>query len=196
MSTIALTATAAISTHPYIYSSNITPQTKHCVLGYWKEITFAPLIDEVQRKRHHMPRVIIFCQRYNKSAALYETFLIALGKEFTEPVGAPNVTQFLLVDMYTSPTHKAGKDAIVSSFHMVDSQLRIRSHMHTLFGCQFSWCKARDTLGATLWYWGVHASNRTCKMRWKIGLCTGILFNHLIWVEWKTCTVLWEHNDL
>jgi len=46
-----------------IYSNNITPQTKHCILGYWKEITFAPLIDEVQRKRHHMPRDIIFCQR-------------------------------------------------------------------------------------------------------------------------------------
>ena len=35
-------------------------------------------------------------------AALYETFLIALGKEFTEPVGAPNVTPFQLVDMYTN----------------------------------------------------------------------------------------------
>ena len=70
-----------------------------------------------------MPRVIIFCQRYDDCAALYKTFLIALGKEFAEPVGAPNVTQFLLVDTYTSPMNKAGKDAIVSSFRTADSQL-------------------------------------------------------------------------
>ena len=72
-----------------------------------------------------MPRVIIFCQRYDDCAALYETFLIALGNEFTEPVGAPNVMPLLLVDIYTSPTHKAGKDAIVSSFHTADSQLYV-----------------------------------------------------------------------
>ena len=60
------------------------------------------MIDEVQRKWHHMPRVIIFCQRYDDCAALYKTFLIALGKEFIEPVGAPNVSPFQLVDMYTN----------------------------------------------------------------------------------------------
>ena len=79
-------------------------------------MTFAPLIDELQRKRHHMPRVIIFCQRYDDCAALYKTLLIALGKEFTEPVGAPNVMSFQHVNSTV-------KDAIVSSFCMVDSQL-------------------------------------------------------------------------
>ena len=53
----------------------------------------------------------------SKIAELYETFLIALGKEFTEPVGAPTVTPFRLVDMYTSPTHKTVCTA--------DSQLRV-----------------------------------------------------------------------
>ena len=72
-----------------------------------------------------MPRVIIFCQRYDDCAALYETVLIALGNEFTEPVGAPNVTPFLLVDTYTSPTHKTVKVAIVSSFHTAGSQLYV-----------------------------------------------------------------------
>ena len=114
---IALTATATVSTQdkvittlgmvdPYILA--ISPHKPN--IAYWVsekkplEITFAPLIDELHRKRHHMPRVIIFCQRYDDCAELYETFLIALGKEFTEPVGTPNVTPFRLVDMYTNPT--------------------------------------------------------------------------------------------
>ena len=37
-----------------------------------------------------MYRVIIFCQRYDDYAVLYKTFLNSLGKELTEPVGAPN----------------------------------------------------------------------------------------------------------
>ena len=135
---IALTATATVSTRnkvittlgmvdPYILA--ISPHKPN--IAYWVsemkplEVTFAPLIDELRRKRCRMPRVIIFCQRYDDCAALYETFLIALDKEFTEPVGAPNVTPFRLVDMYTSPTHKTVKDSIVSSFCTADSQLRV-----------------------------------------------------------------------
>ena len=84
---IALTATATVTTpeqsHRYskngrpIYSSNITSQTKHCILGCRKvplEITFAPLIDELCRRHCHMHRVIIFCQRYDKCVALYKLF--------------------------------------------------------------------------------------------------------------------------
>ena len=97
----AATRNEVITTLRMVEQYHPTNQTMHKV----SENTFAPLIDEEQRKRHHMPRVIIFCQRYDNCAALYETFLIALGNKFTEPVGAPNVTPFLLVDMYTSPTH-------------------------------------------------------------------------------------------
>ena len=50
--------------------------------------------------KRHMYQVIIFCQRYDDYAALHKTFLNSLAKELTEPVEAPNVMLFRLVDIW------------------------------------------------------------------------------------------------
>lgn len=135
---IALTATATVSTRnkviatlgmvdPFVLS--ISPHKPN--ITYWVtekkplEVTFTPLMEKLQTERCHMSRAIIFCQRYDKCAALYEMFRITLGKEFTEPIGAPNVSRFRLVDMYTNPTHSTVKDTIVSYFCKAHSNLRI-----------------------------------------------------------------------
>ena len=101
--------------------------------------------------------------------------MIALGKEFTEPVGAPNVTPFLLVDTYTSPMHKAGKDTIVSSFCMVDSQLCVVI-CTAAFGLGVNSPDVRQVI-----HWGPPSDieeymqqGHACRTRWKIGLCTVI----------------------
>ena len=72
-----------------------------------------------------MQRVIIFCQRLNDCSAMYEFFLSVLKHEFTEPISAPNVSKYRLVDMYTSLTQKEVQDNIVKSFSSATSSLRI-----------------------------------------------------------------------
>jgi len=48
--------------------------------------------------------MIIFCKRYEDCASLYQYFGLSQGNEFTEPIGAPNLSQFQIVDMFTHPT--------------------------------------------------------------------------------------------
>ena len=70
---------------------------------------------------------IISCSEilsFVKDTTLCTTFLIALGKKFTEPDGAPIVMPFQQVTRIpVQHTKQLIKDAIVSSFCMVDSQL-------------------------------------------------------------------------
>ena len=68
------------------------------------EETFAPLAAKLCNERTKMPRVIIFCRRCEDCASIYDFFLSTLKHEFTEPISAPNVSKFRLVDMYTSVT--------------------------------------------------------------------------------------------
>ncbi len=72
-----------------------------------------------------MPRMIIFCRQYDDCASLCELFSNSLGPEFTEPIGAPNISRFRLVDMFTNPTQKIVKDDIITTFSKEGTQLRI-----------------------------------------------------------------------
>ena len=65
-----------------------------------KDDAFSPLVRRLKKERTKMARVIIFCRRCKDCAAIYEFFLSYLKDEFTEPVGAPNLTWFRLVDVY------------------------------------------------------------------------------------------------
>jgi len=103
---IALTATATVSTQnkviatlgmvdPFVLS--VSPHKPN--ITYWVtekplEVTFTPLMEKFETERCHMSQAIIFCQRYDDCAALYEMFRIALGKEFTEPLVHPTYQDF------------------------------------------------------------------------------------------------------
>ncbi len=68
---------------------------------------FTALIDEIWGKREHMERTII-CRKYDECSELYTCIRRALGNKYTEPVGAPDLARFRLVDMYTACTSKSG----------------------------------------------------------------------------------------
>lgn len=87
-------------------------------------VMFSPVI-HLKTERTLMPRMTIFRQKYSDCASLYQIFHISLGAQFTEPIGAPNISKFRLVDMFTSPTQKAVKDDIIHSFSEHGSRLRI-----------------------------------------------------------------------
>ena len=89
------------------------------------EEAFSPLAVKLKTLRRKLPRMIIFCRRYEECTLLYHFFLSLLKNEFTQPVGAPNLPQFRLVDMYTSVTRKSVQESIVASFSTSNSLLRI-----------------------------------------------------------------------
>ena len=79
------------------------------------------LVAALREFRTSMPRIIIFCRRYDECFTMYHMLKSHLGNEFTEPRGAPDITKYCLVDMYTRCTEKA----ILNSFCSPGGRLRI-----------------------------------------------------------------------
>lgn len=89
------------------------------------EGTFGPVADGLCTKKTSMPRMIIFCQRYQDCYQLYAYFKKRLGTNFTFPPDAPDLSKFRLVEMFTACTERKVKDQIIRSFTEVSSPLRI-----------------------------------------------------------------------
>ena len=79
----------------------------------------------LQKKRCTFTRTIIFCRTLKDCAEIYDFFHSKLGKEVTEPVGAPNLAQYRLVDMYTSVTVPTVKEEIEKQMRKDTGSLRI-----------------------------------------------------------------------
>lgn len=56
---------------------------------------------------------------------IYRLFKSYLGEQFVEPRGAPDVTKYRLVDMYTRCTEASVKEDILQSFCHAEGRLRI-----------------------------------------------------------------------
>ena len=63
------------------------------------------------------------CKQQETCARLYLMFHLHLGKEFTHPIGYPDLPQFRLIDMFTSGSHSSVKEVITSSFTTPSSSL-------------------------------------------------------------------------
>ena len=86
---------------------------------------FAYLLMELKRNRTKSGRVIIFCKRYKDVTAIYRYFKRALGREFIEPIGAPDWSEYRLVEMFTKATNPSVKNTMVRQFTQVDTVLRV-----------------------------------------------------------------------
>ena len=80
------------------------------------EETFEPLLLCLKKQRTSMQRIIIYCRRYDDCSKLYIYFKRGLGMGFTEPCGAPDLSRFRLVVMFSSCTDEEVKTQIVKSF--------------------------------------------------------------------------------
>ena len=58
----------------------------------------------------------MFCRTYDNATHVYMYLKSRLGTEMTEPIGAPNVVKYRLLDMFTACTHPSVKDAILDAF--------------------------------------------------------------------------------
>ena len=107
-----------------------------------------PLLHKLRHQRTAMPRVIIYCKKCDDCASIYYFFLSSLKHEFTEPISAPNVSQFRLVDMYTGVTHKDVQDSIIEAFR--DSAAPLRIVVATVaFGMGVDCCSVNQVI-----HWG------------------------------------------
>ena len=86
--------------------------------------TFKPVVERLKAVRAKMPRMIIYGKSFGVCADLYLFFKAELGDCITEPIHAPNLSRFRLVDVFTSVTDQHQKDGIINAFTR-DSQLRI-----------------------------------------------------------------------
>lgn len=78
--------------------------------------SLGPVCDRLAHQRTDMGRTIIFCRTYDEVTDIYYFFKQQLGFGFTDPPGAPDLTQFRLVDMYTHCTDQSVKDKILTQF--------------------------------------------------------------------------------
>ena len=72
-----------------------------------------------------MGRVIIFCQHYEDVVAVYDYFRLGMKEGFTEPMEAPDLPEFRLVDKFTRCTHPDVKSTIITNFTSTKSPLKI-----------------------------------------------------------------------
>jgi ATP-dependent DNA helicase RecQ len=68
------------------------------------EETFAPLVEEIRRRRTAMDKVIIFGHTYDDCSCIYMFLRHRLSKEGVHPIGAPNLSRFRLVELFTACT--------------------------------------------------------------------------------------------
>ena len=76
------------------------------------EETFAPLVEEIRQKSTSMDKVIVFCHTYDDSSRIYLFIRSRLGVLGVQPVGAPDLSRFRLVEMFTACTHKDVREHI------------------------------------------------------------------------------------
>jgi len=86
--------------------------------------TFEPLVKRLKEDREESPRLIIYCQSFNMCANVYVYLSRSLGCEVTEPIDAPDIQEYCLVDMFISITDSDHKELIISLFTK-PSQLRV-----------------------------------------------------------------------
>ena len=95
-------------------------------VGLFKSIpeTFQNLAQKLVIERNKFPKTIIYGRSFGVCGDMYLFFKDYLGAAFTNPDDAPDLSEFRLVDMFTSVTDPAHKSEIIRLFKG-DGNLRI-----------------------------------------------------------------------
>lgn len=83
------------------------------------------LCDELREKRIGYPKTIVYVRTYRDCYDIYLMIRRRLGREILHPPEAPNLSQFLMVDMFTRVNTNVKKEQIIGRFREVNSTLRI-----------------------------------------------------------------------
>ncbi|SMN01270.1 ATP-dependent DNA helicase RecQ [uncultured Candidatus Thioglobus sp.] len=85
----------------------------------------ATICTDLRIKRSSYPKTVIFVRSYTDCCTIYLGFRREMGKEILDPLGAPEMSQFLLVDVFTRVNTQEKKEQVMASFKVVESTLRI-----------------------------------------------------------------------
>ena len=106
---------------PFILSMNTCKKNLVYAVEKFRNIidSFNPMVKKLAELRSEMPRIIIYCRRYEDCSNIYVMFRNLLGVHFTEPPNAPDITNFRF-----SVTDDYIKEDIIKLFTK-KSQLRV-----------------------------------------------------------------------
>ena len=112
--------------HPFIVALSPCKHNIMYSVGIFKDIEtmFKPIVTRLQAERVGMPRMIIYGRSFEMCANIYLYFKSEMQAGFTEPMDAPDLSKFRIVDMFTSVVDEGQKDGIIQRFTS-DSHLRI-----------------------------------------------------------------------
>ena len=94
--------------------------------------------EELKANRVKIERTIIFCRTYDSTGRIYCYFKYGLGREFTQPIGVPNLPQFRLVDMFSACTNQKLK---LNSFSVFFKQQPGAQHIDSTIR---AYCRNKD----------------------------------------------------
>lgn len=135
---MALTATASVSTRAKIIASlgmeapevvSVSPHKKNIMYVVQEKTSMEDIVLTTSEAVHAlgvaMPRLIIFCKRYEECSRFNRLFKAYLGERYTDPPGTQNLVHYRLVDMYTRCTESDIKEGIIRSFCDPNGTMRI-----------------------------------------------------------------------
>ena len=114
--------------YPVIISKSPNRPNIHLSVDFKQESIeehFRPLVEEILQKRKLVDQTIIFCHSFDDCSCIYVYLRKSLGLEGTEPVGAPDLVRYRLVDMFSSVTEKEVKKSIQQAFTEPGGPLRV-----------------------------------------------------------------------
>ena len=80
---------------------------------------------ELKAKRRNYPKTVIFVRTYSDCCTLYLTIRKNMGRDILEPIGSPEMSQFLLVDVFSRVCTQKKKEQILESFKVLNGVLRL-----------------------------------------------------------------------
>ena len=83
------------------------------------------IVDGLLVKGRTADKVLIYCQRLDDVASVYECFKKMMTTSIVFPAGAPNLSKYRMVDMYSKCTDIKLRELIVTRFVDPNSSLRV-----------------------------------------------------------------------
>ena len=83
------------------------------------------IVEEISNTRLDYPKTIVYIRTYKDCISLYQLLKSKLGKNFTEPVGYPNLSGYRLIEMYTRVLPSEKKDEVLHMFSALKTKVRL-----------------------------------------------------------------------
>ena len=109
-----------VSRNPYKSNLFYAVQKKTTI-----EECFLPIVQEVASKMIAAEHTIIYCRSLNNYFSIYQYFRMQLRQDMYYPKGSPCLSNYRLVDMFTSTIEDTVKTNIIQNFTSTEGCCRV-----------------------------------------------------------------------